>query len=65
MIKKRTLLTSVALFAGLSLAVVGCKTTEETAPQSDQPKAEHPQGDHPQAEHPKAEHPAGDHPTRN
>ncbi len=65
MLKKKTLLTSFALLAGLSLAVVGCKTTEEAAPQSDQPQAEQPQGDHPKAEHPKGEHPAGEHPSRN
>lgn len=59
MYRTRTAALCLALVAGLSMSLVGCKSNEAESQPS-----EHPQGEHPQGEHP-SEHPSGEHPSRN
>jgi hypothetical protein len=59
MFRKTMPLMCLAVFAGLALALGGCKNNEATTQEGEHPKAEHPQGEHP------SEHPQGEHPKRN
>lgn len=60
---KRMSALCLALIAGLSISLTGCKTDEADVRASESPQAEHPQGEHAQAEHPQGEHPSNEHPS--
>ncbi len=62
---KRMSALCLALIAGLSISLTGCKTDEADVLASENAQAEHPQAEHPQGEHPSNKHPSSEHPSRN